>query len=190
MANDFTIRAVNNWRATMHAEYSHALRVSMDVWGREADQATKHMLILMAQSARAMTPQAPARRKVQQDGSGRYVEKYNKAGELVKRYQWQFSQPGARGTWEGAQKIGNRGLAKRSWLWGLAKGKPIAGTSEVGRIQSGARVVGWQKINRLDYIDAIMPAGYQQAADQKAISKLMKQAEMKMVRAYERSIGR
>jgi hypothetical protein len=35
-----------------------------------------------------------------------------------------------------------------------------------------------------------MPAGYQAAAEQKAVNKLMKQAEMKMVRAFEREVGR
>ena len=189
MASDFTIRAVNDWRAEVHTDFAMARRVSMDVWRRSAIEATKHMLILMAQSARALTPQSPKRRKVLRDDKGEYVERWSK-GEVKQLRPWMYKQPGARGTWEGAQTIRNRGLAKRSWMWGLAKGKPVPGASEVGPIRSGTRTIGWQKINRLSYIDAIMPSGYQQAAERSAINKLMKQAEMKMVRAFEREVGR
>jgi len=198
MPQEFTIRAVNDWRGEMRTDLSRALRVSMDVWNRDGEQATKHMLIVMAQSARASTPQAKKRRKVLRDERGQYVEIYRN-GEARKTYRWMFegSSPMRRGTWEGVRNIPSRGLAKRSWMWGLSrvggkgdKRKPIAGTSVVAQLRRGRRAVGWQKTNRLGYIDDIMPSGYQRIAESKAVNKVMKQAETRMVRAYERKVGR
>ena len=197
MANDFTIRAVNDWRGAVHVDLARALRVSQDVWRRDAENATKHMLIVMAQSARAMTPQARKNRKVQRDEHGEYVEVV-KSGVASKRYRWMFSgaDPKVRGTWEGAKSIRYRGLAKRSWMWGLSKAggketsKAIPGTSEVGKVSTGGRVVGWFKRDSLSYIDKIMPSGWLAAVEQKAINRVMKQAETRMVRQFEREVGR
>jgi hypothetical protein len=162
----------------------------MEVWRREGTEATKHLLILMAQSARAMTPQAKARRPVQRDGNKEFVEVLRQSGEATRLYKWQYAQDGVRGTWEGAQTIRNRGMAKRSWMWGFGKQHPLQNVAVVERLHNGARVVGYQLTNRLGYIDRIMPAGYQAAAEQKAVNKLMKQAEDKMVKAFEREVGR
>jgi hypothetical protein len=144
----------------------------------------------MAQSARAMTKQAKERRPIQLDGNKEFVEVLRQSGEATRRYKWQYEQDGARGTWEGAQTIRNRGMAKRSWMWGFGKEHPMKMVTVVDRVTSGGRSVGYQLTNRLGYIDKIMPAGYQAAAEQKAVNKLMKQAEMKMVKAFEREVGR
>lgn len=208
MASAFTIRAVNDWRAAVHTDFATAQRVSMDVWRRSATEATKHLLILMAQSARALTKQSPKRRKVMRDEHGEYVERW-KNGIMRKDYRWMHSDARraeqaqkqiatwgrvkkslAIGSWEDAQTIRNRGLAKRSWMWGFGKGKILDNVTVVSNIRSGNKVIGYELRNRLSYIDRIMPSGYQQQAEQKAISKLMKQAEMKMVREFERAIGR
>lgn len=173
----------------MHSQVSTALQVSMDVWNRNATEATKHMLIVMAQSAAAATPQAKRTRPVLRDDHGEYVVVYKQNRGHFPVYKWMAE--GKNKSWDRLQNIRNRGLAKRSWLWGLKAGsKPIAGTSRVDPIRSGARMVGWQKTNSLGYIDKIMPSGYQQEAEQKAINKVMKLAEMKMVREFEREIGR
>lgn len=197
MASDFSIRAVNDWRREVHTDLNRALRVSMDVWHKDAENACKRMLILMAQSARALTPQAKMRRRVERDKSGQYVEVLRQGRESAKRYKWQYDREDSRGTWEGAQQIRNRGLARRSWLWGLqragAKGserKPIPGTSLVDRIRKGRLTVGWFKENRLKYIEKIMPAGWLQTVERKAVNRVMKQAETKMVREFERRVGR
>jgi len=193
MASEFSIRAINDWRAEIHTDMARAQRVSMDVFRRDSPNALRHLLILMAQSARALTPQAKKRRKVLNDAHGPYVNIIGQNGHESKRYKWMFSRPEARGTWEGAQTIRGRGLAKRSWMWGLqaaGKGNPIPGTGEVRKVSAGTRMVGWVKINALSYIGKIMPAGYQRMAEQKAVNKLMKQAEMKLVRAFERKVGR
>ena len=190
MASDFVIRAINDWRAEVHSSMATAARVSMEVWRREGTEATRILLAYMAQSARAMTPQAKSRRKVETDEHGQHVVVMRQAGEPVKRYKWQYGRPDSKGTWEGAQTIRNRGMARRSWMWGFGKDKPMAGVAVVDRIGMGGKVVGYQLTNRLGYIDKIMPSGYQAMAEQKAINKLMKQAELKMTRAYEREIGR
>lgn len=190
MASDFTIRAINNWRAEVHTSMATAARVSMEVWHREGTEATRILLAYMAQSARAMTKQAKERRPIQLDGNKEFVEVLRQSGEATRRYKWQYKQDGARGTWEGAQTIRNRGMAKRSWMWGFGKGHALSGVTVVDRVTSGGKSVGYQLTNRLGYIDAIMPPGYQVAAEQKAVNKLMKQAEMKMVRAFEREVGR
>lgn len=190
MATDFTIRAVNDWRAAITPTMERTLRVSMDVWRRSAADATKHMLILMAQSAAKMTPRSKKNRQVLRDEKNRqYVERMTQEGDTKKIYRFQCKRPDSRITWERAKSIGNRGLAQKSWLWGLgSKRKPIPGTSEVKQLQSG-RLIGWQKTNRLVYIDKIMPANYQQAAEQKAMSRILKQAESRMVKQFEREVG-
>jgi hypothetical protein len=224
MAGDFSIRAVNNWRAEMHASMSDALRVSRDVFNRNAAQATKHMIIVMAQSARAMTKQSPGYRPSKTDEHGEYVERWDD-GKVSKIYRWMFSQSylereaasrgyggeagmrryvAGRGTWEGATTIRNRGLAKRSWMWGLsgirgdiagymgagAAKRAIPGVSVGSEIRRGSQVVGHMITNRLGYLLKILPSGWQAAVEQKAVNKVMKQAEMKMVKEFERDIGR
>lgn len=205
----------------MHSQLSIALRVSRDVWGRNAMQATKHMLIVMAQSMGAMTKQSPKRRPVKTDNHGSYVERW-KNGTVRKDYKWMHSEERQAaqissmkatwgkvyksrllGSWESAQAIRNRGLAKRSWLWGLSSIKgdvagftgagshrpPIAGVVQAHSINAQG-VIGHILTNRLSYINATIPPNYQQIAESKAINKVMKQAEMKMVREFEREIGR
>ena len=213
MASDFTIRAVNDWRGAVHTSMATAARVSMEVWRREGTEATKHLLILMAQSARAMTPQSKQYRPVQHDKHGDYVEVWSH-GKASKIYKWMTKKSDAdvqrdyaRGRamgrsdaraarmaaapdWGRVQTIRNRGMAKRSWMWGFGKQHPLQNVAVVERLHNGARVVGYQLTNRLGYIDRIMPAGYQAAAEQKAVNKLMKQAEDKMVKAFEREVGR
>lgn len=187
-----------------------AARVSMEVWRREGTEATRILLAYMAQSARAMTPISPEYRKKGHDEHGEYVERWHH-GKMTKLYKWMYSaerlaRENARmlavgvygrkrraarlGSWEKAQTIRNRGMAKRSWMWGFGKEHPLAGVAVVDRIGMGGKVVGYQLTNNLGYIDRIMPSGYQAIAEQKAINKLMKQAEMKMVKAFEREIGR
>jgi hypothetical protein len=202
MAGDFSIRAVNNWRAEMHASMSDALQVSRDVFHRNAAQSTKHMIILMAQSARAMTKQSKENRPIEHDQHGDFVTVYFQSGKTAKRYKWTFSKPGAKGTWEGAQWIRRRGLAKRSWMWGLSDIKGdvagyegpgaarIKGVSVGSEIRSRGEIVGHMIDNRLGYLEKILPSGWQAAVEQKAINKVMKQAEMKMVKEFERDIGR
>lgn len=210
MAGEFTITAVNDWRAGVHVDLSRALRVSMDVWRRDGLQATKHMLILMAQSAAAMTPSAKRNRTVMHDArlnGAKYVEVYNGGKGPTRVHQFRFSsllkgKDRLEGTWENAKKVGYAGLARRSWMWGLSsiagdvpgyKGrgsyKPMRGVARSYTLNQG-KVVGHVLENRLSYLMKIIPPNYARIAESNAVSKLLKQAEMKMVRTFEQSIGR
>ena len=68
--------------------------------------------------------------------------------------------------------------------------RPISGTFLVAQLRSGRHTVGWKKENRLGYIEKIMTAGWLQQVEAKAVNKVMKQAEMRMVRNFERKAGR
>ena len=119
-----------------------------------------------------------------------------------KRYKWMAK--GDELKWERMQTIYNRGLAKRSWMWGLsalqgdvegytgrgAAAKPMAGVARAWTVGNGREVVGHVMENRLGYLERILPGGWLATVEQKATNLIMKRAEMKMVREFERSIGR
>ena len=203
MAGEFSIRAVNDWRATMRTDLQTVLRVSRDVFHRTAEQATKHAIIVMAQSARALTKQSAKRRPVLRDEKGApFVWMLHQGHPASKRYKWMAKGDDAK--WERMQIIYNRGLAKRSWMWGLsdlqgdvegytgrgAASKPMAGVAIGYAVGNGREVVGHVVENRLAYLEAILPGGWLATVEQKATNLIMKRAEMKMVREFERGIGR
>jgi len=197
MANEFTMRTVGNWSQKMAVPLSDALKVSKDLFRRSGPDACKHAVILMAQSARAMTPQAKKNRKVMSDSRGKYVQ-YDRPGKNpAKVYKWMFNRGESvssrhgdfKGTWEGAKRIQNRGLAKRSWMWQLeARRKPISGASLVAFTKEGTEQVGYVKHNKLDYILKIMPAGWLAAVTQKATNKIMAQAGRKLGKQFQRAL--
>lgn len=95
------------------------------------------------------------------------------------------------------RKIGRRGLAKASWLWGLsslgarsnAKHKAIGGVTTVD-VFKGAKVAGYIMTDRLRYIRKILPTGWEGTVERKAGNKIMKQAEMKVEKDWTRAMGR
>lgn len=201
MASTATLKTIGNWDKQIGVPLADALGVSMDIMGRTGEEACRHALILMAQSARAMTKQAPKNRKVMRDQNGAsYIEAFTKAGQPTRVYKWQFGDraPENRrldGTWDEALTIGNRGLGKRSWMWGLAKlgakntGGAIRGTSAVFSV-TGAQANGYIKENRLSYILKAMPAGWEAAVVLRAGNKIMAQARAKMERAWQAAMRR
>jgi len=199
MAGAVSLKTLGAWDKKVGVPLRDALAVSMDVIGRTGEEACKHALILMAQSARAITKQAPANRKTMRDEHGQYVENWRRGrGEPQKLYKWMFDgteQERIPGTWENARKIGNRGLAKRSWMWGLARlkpmhtGKAIPGTSRVYSI-TGENVNGYIKENRLDYVTKAMPAGWEGDVERRAGNKIMAQARQRLERQWQAAIRR
>jgi hypothetical protein len=176
-----------NWGAEIERTLKNALAVSMEIVGRTGEEACRHAIILMAQSARALAKTAKPKRKILRDdaagGSGkgdklkgaRYMEVWHQgATEPAKlyEYRWKFgfgNKPKLTGSFEQGLNIKNRGLAKRSWMWGLGKlgasgvvGSPIPGTSVVRTITS-EKVNGYIKENKLSYITKAMPAGWEMA---------------------------
>jgi len=199
MAGTVSLKTLGKWDKQIGVPLRDALNVSMDVMGRTGEEACKHALILMAQSARALTPQAKPNRKMMRDERGQYVENWRKnQAEPQKLYKWMFDDSNPNripGTWENARKIGHRGLAKRSWMWGLARlkpmktGKAIPGTSRVYSI-TGETVNGYVKENRLDYIMKVMPTGWEAQVAMRAGNKIMAQARQRMERKWQSAVRR
>ena len=208
-----TLQLMGAWEKDhLSTTLQNALAVSVDVMGRTGEEACRHAIILMAQSARAMARTAPARRPVEANPRFKHLlskEQYKALRNskvpkhpYFKLHAWKLTQgsPGQRELFANDRnaiaKIGNRGLAKRSWMWGLsafgasegARG-PIPGTSELFGVKSGD-MAGYVKQNKLGYIAAAMPAGWEQAVQTKAGNKIMGQARDKMQRAWQGAVGR
>jgi len=149
-----TLQTIGEWDSAVGVPLDRAIAASMQVMGRTAFDATKQAVILMAQSARAITPQSRARRGVVKGTSkmGEYVLDYTKAdkrgGVPLKTYRFFFGQEfnandlrdgklkmaalAARRrfqTFDAAKRIRMRGLAKASWMW------PLRMLSFVGPVQ-------------------------------------------------------
>ena len=194
MANPVSIKMIGDWKKEIGVPLRNALAVSMDVTGRTGAEACKHAIILMAQSARALTPQSKKKRKVERDASNygaEYVNVWSK-GRESRFYRWNFLRKSkAKGTWEQAQQIKNRGLAKRSWIWGLkALGKTMAGSrpmSGIAIVKSilGEKSSGYILTDRMSYLLRILPAGWEQSVAMKAGNKIMAQARDKLQRQWK-----
>jgi hypothetical protein len=207
-----SLRLIGDWKAKkVQARLEDALNVSVDVMGRTGEDACRHAIILMAQSARARTPMAPARRPVEKNPRFKHLlskAQYKSLPAGTPQYPYfqyrafRLTQAG-RGQQEifsnDRQRLGrisNRGLAKRSWMWGLAafgqnegpRGA-IPGTSAVYGVKE-QRVAGYVKENRLGYIMAAMPSGWEQEVEQAASNKIMAQAAVKMGRAWQGAVQR
>jgi len=204
MPGEITIKAMSAWENDIELSLSDVLRVSMDTMERTGDEACKHAIILMAQSARAMTPKAPARRKVEANPTFRHLlvkdepgSTYKEAGQAGRRMGDYFRFTATRSPTQYAALYGNkpsdisqiskkmRGLAQRSWTWGLSAlggremGKPIDGASAVYTINQ-EMVHGYIKENRLGYIQAIMPGGWEAEVSTRAENKIMGQARARL----------
>jgi hypothetical protein len=102
-------------------------------------------------------------------------------------------------------KIGGRGLGVRSWQWGLrAMGaggstsrKPIAGVIETftiyGKNNAGRMraedVAGYALRNKLSYIQAAMPAGWEQAVEHNAVNRVLGIARNALRTEWARAMG-
>jgi len=154
---------------------------------------------MMAQSARQMTPAAKRSRPVQRDAQlngAEYVEVYGQAKRPPSRlYRFRFSEkanPSDRlpGTWANARKIGNTGMAKRSWFWGLRNlpgapyamgGKPYRNVARMLTLRGrGDEAYGLILENRLAYITKILPADYEAQAARAAGNRILTIAARKI----------
>jgi len=204
-----SIEAIGNWDAQIGASLSDALRASVEICGRTGEEACKHALILMAKSARALTRQAPKNRPIEHDFAfGKdmpFVTRFWPNRQPTRKYKFQYSKryqrenPGKAppGTWEQAKEIRQRGLAKRSWFWGLSKiggprseGAPIPGVSRVYSFV-GAKSAGYVKENRLGYLlrPGVMPGSWKHQVQTAAANKIMKQAANKLMMLWRQKMG-
>lgn len=208
-----SLKVLGDWRAQVSVPLKQALATSMKIIGRTGEEACRHAIILMARSASKLAKKAAARRTVLQNNAGaKYVEVWKqretKPNRLYK-FQFETDDPGWKvdGTWANAQKIGHHGLAKRSWMWGLAalnkggKGprggnasregdwRGIPGVTTLSTIR-GETANGYILTNRLPYIDKVMPAGWEMMVEHTAGVLIMKAAERKLEREFERGLRR
>jgi hypothetical protein len=192
------LRAVNNWEQVVGLRLRQALAASIQIIGRTGYEACKHAIILMAQSARAITKKAPKNRVIEYDPQlGPFVRTFNKGRETGKIFKWAFNSTSAslKGTWEKARLIANTGLAKRSLMWGLAKlgkpagSKPIPGVAYLNEIL-GEKKCGIILTNRLSYVQKAMPPGWELIVQEKAGNKIMRQAAMKLKRKWQSEVRR
>lgn len=219
MSKIASLQTIGDWGKGIDQPIENALMASIDMMGLSGRDACTRALVFMAQSAAKLTPQAKKRRKVKRDANlGPYVEIPHESG-VSKAYRWQFmdgagdmaralNQMGTygtgwrsrkwsgrnRGTWENAQKINRRGLAKRSWQWTLEgikapKSKPIAGVGSLREI-IGESTSGLIGENRLNYISKIMPAGWEHTVQEKASGRIMATAAKIAERRFAMEIPR
>lgn len=157
------LQALGEWDKEVGVPIDRAISASMRVMGRTAFDATKQAVILMAQSARAMTPQSRSRRGIVRGTQrmGPYVQDWTGAdrrgGVPSKIYRFFFSPDfdpntirdgafkssalAARkrfNSFDEARVIRMRGLAKASWMWGLRRlgGTGVAAHRDRHRVAS------------------------------------------------------
>lgn len=190
------IKPLNDWQNECKDGLQKALQASVEIMGRNGAEACKHAIILMAQSAAALTKQSPKNRKPEQDPrikgrGGQFVRVFKKTGEESKLYRLSLENDAE---WQKAKLIANRGLAKRSWMWGLSRldsskvtSRPIPGVGRMININT-SKLIGYILQNALSYIVKILPAGWEFTVAEKASNKIMKQAKMKIEREYLREM--
>tara|TARA_B100001013_G_C24559897_1_gene422059 strand:- start:22 stop:729 length:708 start_codon:yes stop_codon:yes gene_type:complete len=221
MGKSVTLEPAGDWNLEIKGSLTNALYVSIAILGRTGEEACRHALILMAQSARKLTVKSRKNRRVQRDptfkGENRFVEVYRKGSAAPSRlFKFRFdgnSGASIPGTWDKAKLIGNAGLAKRSWFWGLStlkgkgkrhgarinsvsksiagmtQAKPIAGVATVSKI-STRNTGGYILDNSLGYITDALPAGWEGTIERRAGNRIMAMAKKRMERDCARAIRR
>jgi hypothetical protein len=201
-----SFQMVGDWRKQMRTTLDQAIAVSVDVFKRTAPEACKHGVILMAQSLasgnKPITPISKKTRPVLHDSRGLSYVEFWRQGKNTPNRVYKFtssyfkdgkSHGGEYPNWEKVQIIRNAGLARRSWMWGLAalggkeEGRAISGLSEVFFTET-KRMVMAVKRNKLGYIGKIMPAGWIEEVSQRATNKIMGQAARKMQQQFSAAL--
>jgi hypothetical protein len=204
MASIASIKMVGDWTKQVSMPLHDYIGISMDVLGRNGEQACKHAIIKMAQSARAQTPQSPKNRKIERDGELRgaqFVTVFKSNGEESRIYKFQFDKRAQRegsalkGTWEQARNIAHRGLAKRSWMWGLkAFGKDDSGQKPLNGVTTlktvlGEKSCGYVLTDKLTYLMKILASGWSAAVGQAYGNQVMHAAARKIERDVARELS-
>src|SRR3990167_8428857 len=134
MRIDADIRMVGDWKKQMNTALMDALSVTHRITGRTMAEACKHALILMAQSAAKITKRGALKRPVEKNPKFRHLmrraqyEKIMGAQDISAYFKFHAFKLRQRGKEpkeifsnekKSIRKIGNVGLAKKSWMWGL-----------------------------------------------------------------------
>jgi hypothetical protein len=191
---DIALTAVGDWNKQIDVSLVNAMMAGIEICGRSGRQACEMAMIYMARSARRMTKQAEARRKVKTGTTSnnvayKYAEIWD--GRDVPVHVPDFTvRPKnelSNYSWEDVLKnIAARGLAKRSWFWSIKKlrdGKAIPNATSLYSITT-PKGCGLIMANRLNYIRAVTPAGVEGMAASAASNQIMAQVAKKMEREF------
>ena len=192
-----TMKMVGNWSKQMDIPLHNALQATTELTGKSGRSAVERAIVLMAKTAASRNNTIIAKKKMKVrtakrsngKGSLKFVEKYSSDGGTVKR--WQFQYPNSKGqTWDQAKLIGNRGLARRSWFWGLAGlkkhpaiSKAIKGVTSLQEFFE-THSAGMILTNKLNYIHKATVANIQEIAARSASNQIMAQAAKALERQY------
>lgn len=211
MTTQATVIEMQHWQNGMRMWLRDALRISMEVTGRSGARVCRDAIIDMAQTARKETPKAPANRPVEVEterGLGKYVTIYRQRQPPYRRYEWMYSptllpadiakyNPGGK-TWADAKRIRKAGLSGQSWFWplrGIGKEQatgdhpPIPGATSLYTIRQ-ANNCGYIEANRLSWITAIMPAGWEQRCQVSAENRMMANAIRQVGAEWQPALAR
>jgi hypothetical protein len=202
MPSEVTMQAIGDWNKQMDIPLANALAATIELTGKQGRKAVVGAIVMMAQTARRLTKQSKAKRPVQSDKFGKFFERQI-GGETQRVYAFAWKRGDKSNPWvkanetfEDARVIKNRGLAKRSWMWGIrslnsaaASGRPpIPGVTDLQEIIG--RECGMVLTDRLSYIMAAAPADVQEQAARSASNRIMATAAKAMERKYGMTIPR
>jgi len=212
-----SLRTLGDWDKEIGVGLNSALAVSMDVFGYNGETACRQAVWFMTESATKMTTVAPEKRPVEANPQFENLLKKSqykalrmkgmKPEELGRRFM-KFRalryRPGNKTDYRYAnqpsriEKIGRRGLAQRSWMWGYGRGKPIPGVTDLYSV-SGARAGrgmmstdmtgGYILVNRLDYIQAALPDGWEGEVERLAANRIMGRFKSQLEADWRRRMG-
>jgi hypothetical protein len=203
-----TMRALGDWNAEIQVPLANALAVTVETTGKTGAEACARAMVMMAQSAKNLTPAANKNRPVLRETWGQnveYVEVYRQgpgsdSAGFSKLHRFRFS-PQAKdrldGTWEKARRIMAAGLSKRSWFWGLRglpgapsiPGKPIRGVTTLFTI-NGTNTAGYELTDRIKFLAKILPAGWRAAVERAAVNRIMAVAKKKIGKDFQADMRR
>lgn len=204
MASMATLKVLGDWKKDIGVPLRDALAVSMEVFGYTGEKACRQCIYFMTQSASHITVKGQTKRPVYDNPDFKHLVRkaqYKKIRQergrdalkfYFKHTAWYLQQddhPAARlgGLQRFANKpqplakIGNVGLAKKSWMWGFGSGRPIQGVTELSAVtelrgeafgQSGT-VNGYVLNNRLKYVIQALPAGWETSVGTSATNRIM-----------------
>jgi len=209
----FTLKTLGEWHKAVGVPLDTTLRVLIETTNKTGEEAVSNCIVKMAQAVRKMTPKAKKNRTVQKDprlAGAEYVEVYNQGGLTGARgptrlYRFRFSdRANARdklpGSWDQAKRIGNAGMAQRSWFWGIRGlpgapyamgGKPYPGIAKLITLRGrGDMVFGQVLENRLAYMTRIIPTDYEAQVVRSVGNQVLGQYAAKMERDARRVFNR
>ena len=194
MSNASAIQMVGNWDTKTNNGLQAALKVIVGTTNKTLPMAVAKCMVMMAQTTSKLTAKSKKNRPIMRaEHNQQFVEVFNQKSEKRRMYKFQFDNPqktGLKATWDEVKRIGNKGMAKRSWFWGLRGlpgapyamgGKPYPGVARLMKlVGSGSESFGMVLENRLSYILSAVPADYEAQAVMRTGNRIMKDAAKKL----------